>query len=46
MKSKNIYLPHGTKGVIQMTDKINYLDAGGQQNFEAKIEALIQCSYF
>ena len=27
-KAKNIYLPKGKKGIVQMTDKIPYLDAG------------------
>lgn len=28
LKSGNKYLPEGTKGISQFTDKINYLDAG------------------
>ena len=46
LKSSNTYLPSGAKGVSMFTDKLSYLDAGGQQTFEAKIECTLQASYF
>ena len=46
LSSSNVYLPHGAKGISQLTEKISYLDAGTQANFESKIEVVYQASYF
>lgn len=46
MKARDVYLEKGTKGVVQMTDMISYLDSGASGTFESKIEAMIYASYF
>lgn len=46
MKARDVYLPKGTKGIIQMTDKLSYLDSGASGTFQAKIESTIYASYF
>ena len=46
LKSGNKYLPEGTKGISQFTDKINYLDAGASQHFGNRFEMLYEASYF
>ena len=44
-KSK-IYLPHGEKGVVQMTHVLRYLEPGMTEVFSSVIESSIQSSYF